>query len=914
MGNERDGELRPLLTAVVQVVKYQKTSEEHARMAYKELYGRPYLFVLNPAAIKLITSKDAGRPLDRPASASASAAATAGVKSLARGGLTMMRAAATLGRAPTAQRKAVPGAGPSGQAGGWASDASCSRSERSAGGATEEGSTAAPGAARSVHTLTEGDDDAGDRFEDAEGEGEAAGPPAAGGSEVVSMSISLTQLVAVEVAEWHGKPRLKLVYQPNKPAGGGQGMAAVRGLLNPVWQPLESVLREDASGAGGAGGLLRSGRSTAHDPSAHVVLLEAGGAQEAAALCASIQAAVRQLAAALRWLSRGLPLQEAPVVTAVTVEPGAAWPTKAARAGGGGDVPCGVPAPGAPRAAASLVPFPGWGQRLALPLEASRPSLAQQPLVKVWISSALGPAVAQLTPGQLAASAEAGGAPVTVLARTLADSGADGRPTFAAGGDGSRRLQLSLQICGHAEATAAAEPPPAAAEETPLPAAAGPLRWLGGARASEPVAVQALTVAGVAAVVLANAVQLWAGRGTAAAAAGGSGVLAQVALLVCSLLGLLAIAAVGVAYRGAGAGSATAAARKGGSKLRVEVPGQQPLGALWSPEGAACMADAVRAAGVPRVQLYLELVDVMLREELEGAEAGEPAELSPIMLRTLSVTGIVEEPPTPGSLLPLALQLLVREHPDVLSSDLAERFLIGTGSAAIAHDLMTNMVAWVQRTGMVDVVHSPQPAFSIIKRHYPHGDLCWGSRDCVVELECLGVWARAYPLIKAAGVSDDTLLKHLMWTYEYNFKVLDSRRLPHGKTVKIVDLEGLSLGDLRSEGFRFISKAGALLAANYPQRLHRAFLVNAPSWWAVAWKLLTPIIPKKVRERMFLFGLKDRERMRAAMLEWIDEADLPVAYGGTCVTPLSERPLERAMAEYVKRLNAGAVVAAAAES
>lgn len=26
-------------------------------------------------------------------------------------------------------------------------------------------------------------------------------------------------------------------------------------------------------------------------------------------------------------------------------------------------------------------------------------------------------------------------------------------------------------------------------------------------------------------------------------------------------------------------------------------------------------------------------------------------------------------------------------------------------------------------------------------------------------------------------------------------------------------------------------QAGALLAVNFPQRLHRAFLVNAPSWW-----------------------------------------------------------------------------------
>jgi hypothetical protein len=62
MGTERDGELRPLLTAVVQVVKYQKTSEEHARMAYKELYGRPYLFVLNPAAIKASAAPHASTP------------------------------------------------------------------------------------------------------------------------------------------------------------------------------------------------------------------------------------------------------------------------------------------------------------------------------------------------------------------------------------------------------------------------------------------------------------------------------------------------------------------------------------------------------------------------------------------------------------------------------------------------------------------------------------------------------------------------------------------------------------------------------------------------------------------------------------------------------------------------------------
>jgi hypothetical protein len=45
-----------------------------------------------------------------------------------------------------------------------------------------------------------------------------------------------------------------------------------------------------------------------------------------------------------------------------------------------------------------------------------------------------------------------------------------------------------------------------------------------------------------------------------------------------------------------------------------------------------------------------------------------------------------------------------------------------------------------------------------------------------------------------------------------------------------------------------------MLSMNYPQRLAKCFLVNAPGWWALAWKLISPLIPAKVRAQMALYS------------------------------------------------------------
>ncbi len=49
-----------------------------------------------------------------------------------------------------------------------------------------------------------------------------------------------------------------------------------------------------------------------------------------------------------------------------------------------------------------------------------------------------------------------------------------------------------------------------------------------------------------------------------------------------------------------------------------------------------------------------------------------------------------------------------------------------------------------------------------------------------------------------------------------------------GRTINIVDVGGVSMGDATGEAFRVIARAGNLLNLHFPDRLHTAFVINTP--------------------------------------------------------------------------------------
>ncbi|KAI8103943.1 hypothetical protein M9435_006469 [Picochlorum sp. BPE23] len=274
----------------------------------------------------------------------------------------------------------------------------------------------------------------------------------------------------------------------------------------------------------------------------------------------------------------------------------------------------------------------------------------------------------------------------------------------------------------------------------------------------------------------------------------------------------------------------------------------------------------------------------------------------PRMLSTSSVADAI--PSSPVSVLSPPFEYLIGKHPNIVTHDIAQRFIIGLESDSKAYTGLTKMVDYFVKHKLQDALSSRQPAFDSLKQHYPHGFLGWCSKsDCLIEFEAMGKWADAYKCIVADGFGEDDMLKHLLFSYIFAFRHLDSRKWPKGKTVKIMDVEGLQMSHLNTPSFKFITQIAGALAVLFPQRMHQCFLVNAPTWWSMAWRLISPMIPEKVRAQMQVFNKKNKDKAKAAMLEWMTEDELPIKYGGKSTATLETSPYEQELRHFVAGLN-----------
>ncbi|XP_075075092.1 uncharacterized protein LOC142162640 isoform X1 [Nicotiana tabacum] len=90
------------------------------------------------------------------------------------------------------------------------------------------------------------------------------------------------------------------------------------------------------------------------------------------------------------------------------------------------------------------------------------------------------------------------------------------------------------------------------------------------------------------------------------------------------------------------------------------------------------------------------------------------------------------------------------------------------------------------------------------------------------------------------------------------------------------------IGDLQGFGYSN-SDVRAYLAALYivqdcyPERLGKVLLVNVPYFFCTLWKMLYPFIDNNTKKKIMFVESK---RLRATLLQDIDESQLPEAYGG----------------------------------
>ena len=264
--------------------------------------------------------------------------------------------------------------------------------------------------------------------------------------------------------------------------------------------------------------------------------------------------------------------------------------------------------------------------------------------------------------------------------------------------------------------------------------------------------------------------------------------------------------------------------------------------------------------------------------------------------RKVSVTNCqADDAHTHSVELPRPIMTLIDRHSEVVTRDIATRFLVGLDSETKAYTGLVKMIEFWTEHNLSDL-RPNRAAFASMKKHYPHGVIGWSEKsDCLITYEAMGLWPEAYKQVVQDGISEDDILHHMLICYMFNFRELDSRVWPDGKAVKIMDLDGLRLGHINTAGFKFITSIANVLAIMFPQRMQQCIFINAPSFWNIAWSVMKNVVPEKVRSQMQVFNRGSRDKAREALLEYLDESELDVIFPD----PRLENMYETRLLEYV---------------
>jgi CRAL/TRIO domain len=132
-------------------------------------------------------------------------------------------------------------------------------------------------------------------------------------------------------------------------------------------------------------------------------------------------------------------------------------------------------------------------------------------------------------------------------------------------------------------------------------------------------------------------------------------------------------------------------------------------------------------------------------------------------------------------------------------------------------------------------------------------------------------------------LSEDYWLSVFMYCSEWFFQWLDHVTRITGlltKSVRFVDLSGYKMNGFNRECSRRDGKAMELMEDCYPQLLECIFVVNAPLFIDVVWKVFKLIIPKRVIEKFDIIKPFEKEADRKKLIKYISNADLPDYLGG----------------------------------
>ncbi|KAJ3701627.1 hypothetical protein LUZ61_005332 [Rhynchospora tenuis] len=167
-----------------------------------------------------------------------------------------------------------------------------------------------------------------------------------------------------------------------------------------------------------------------------------------------------------------------------------------------------------------------------------------------------------------------------------------------------------------------------------------------------------------------------------------------------------------------------------------------------------------------------------------------------------------------------------------------------------------------------------------VLRHYPHGYHGVDKEGRPIYIEILG----KIDLNKLMSVTTiDRFLKYHVQQLERlfieKFPACFAKAGKHIDTVvTILDVQGVNWMKVRKLASDVVLRINKIDSDNYPEILHKLFIINASSSFRLLWNALKGFIDPRTAEKIQVLG----DSYQSTLLEYINKSELPDFLGGAC--------------------------------
>ncbi|CAH0477010.1 unnamed protein product [Peronospora belbahrii] len=243
---------------------------------------------------------------------------------------------------------------------------------------------------------------------------------------------------------------------------------------------------------------------------------------------------------------------------------------------------------------------------------------------------------------------------------------------------------------------------------------------------------------------------------------------------------------------------------------------------------------------------------------------------------------------------------------DEQAEELDSRFLAGCeGDVEEAKERYAATMKWRKEKDVDTILLRPSHVFTDMKECFTHFIHKKDRQGHPITFEFLGGQRKAMHDFIGRGISEDEAIMHHVRLMEFMWNVIDPRPFPEGTMLKVYDIKGISMADLSSDVVNYTKKWGEVIATYNPERVYQVFLINPPSWFNLIWKLVSPLVNQKTRERIHV--LRGQKDITKALLEFVAPENLPKEYGGECQCEggcFTHSPEENDIREWTEFVNA----------